>query len=525
MDKSLDVDDDDDMSPEALIMEATASSTIETEKQHREQELSSAADVENKKGAAVDASDIDSEEIGAAAVPPELSRTEARNLALQPGAYRGGGRQRTESSGDDSDLHDHSSYSAPSYYGVGLKTIVEATLVTESVEFGISRSEQFPAQDNTPVYKGEPMEERVKDSSEEDVVPISRKWIWWIALAACCLLVVTGVSVGVAVSLATENDTLTDAEKPATEGSQAQTQIVATLSPVDDPPANTTEEKHRPSLNDLMSRFDRITHHVALMHFASPTDTCSPLQDENANDPVVAGAVTVTCGDRPHQDRQRRRALQQYDGVVESAVIFVYDMNQCQHLGREEVRCLVDQSRKSILFTCGTRIEDYNGASYDANTTKTKTASVHVDETVATCNDNSNFTVYNSEGLDTPPVVAVFLTVGRLCQPTNNNGDDLFRSVNNTCGRGLNPVVSDVNNATYCIQGQKSCVLEQCEVQLDRMYTFDVNKEADCQAESLDNSVLYDDLIQGSINDEIEKLKNQQRIFVASWLNRWLPNA
>lgn len=459
MENSESKGDDDDVTPEALILEATASRAVVTEKNKAEK-----------------LHEDDDEEKLLASVPPELSRATARNVALQPGAFRDGGRINA----NDEDFADTFIASAMhlenhefALNSIGDNAAVVATLVIES-------DTPSPA-DDIPVYKGEPMEEKPKD-----VVAIQRKWIWRIIIAGCCMLCITGVSIGRALSLRKQSEGLEDELDNATHSEN----IVY-------PPSSAPT---RISLEP----FDRFTHHVALMDFVSAASSCSLLQDryiEHDEEQDVAGTVKITCGDR-HEGKQ------QHDDDDGNAALVVHDMQNCTRLGNDSISCLVGHKSQHILFTCGTHSEHY------LDSTKTPTASVQVEETLSVCNagDDANTSERDDSGL--PPVVSIFLTVGRLCQ-----AEPMFQFANSACVGASNEVVSGVNNATYCVQMRQPCTTPECGVILDEFLTLDSNTDAACEVDNLDSSTLYDDLISTSFRSEIAELQRQQETFVKAWLD------
>lgn len=454
MGKSGSKKDDDDMSPEAIVLEAVASTTTDSEKKKAEMR-----------------DEDDDEEKLIAAFPPELLRATARNSALQPGAFRGG---RNNEDRDDCTAHSSRALQPENHdspFNDNGDITIEATLVTES---------STPTPDYTPVYKGEPMEEASKE-----VVAINRNWIRWIVVGVCCLSGITGISVGLSVRLTMESEKLEAME--------------------DDAP---TAAPSRISLE----LYDRITHHIALLDFLSTSNTCSDLQDpytERDGEQRTAGTVIITCGGR---DEERERALQQQpdsDDGEGSAGIIVQDMQHCKRLSSDTVSCLVDHERKDILFKCGTLSKNY----LDANvTSQTPTATVRVEETMAICNDIDDANTREDSGLT--PVVAVFLTLGRLCQ-----SDPLFQFGNITCLEASNQTVSGVNNAKYCVQMQQPCETPDCAVNLDHFLALDMSSDADCQSQYLDSDSLYDDSISSFFTNEITKLREQQETSIKTWLN------
>lgn len=460
-------DEKDDVTPEALVCEAAASSAI---------------DIKRKEEAPDDSNDVD-EEKALAALPPDLARAVARNLALQPGAFREGpSLTLAAAENDQGDARNIRTAQESEYYNNDLyiDVALEATLVTEGNNTSTIASSSNGGDDNT-VYKGEPM-----DDLPKKVVAIHRKWIWWIVGAALFLITVTCISVVLAVASARE-----------TEG----------MEPTADRTENTLLPTASPSSFSL-APYDRITHHVALIQFISSPTTCSAVQDRflqsEYKHQVVAGAVTVTCGDRRHPRAPPQRGL--LDDDDSTATALVPNMGGCERLSQDSVRCFVDHDRRNIVFTCGT-----HSRHYDTNTTSV-TAAVLVDDTVAICNDSDDNTVRLDQGL--PPVVAVFLAVGRFCQ-----SDSFFRPMNSTCTNESDLAVASANNVTYCIQRGQPCDTYDCAVNLDHVLTQDVDTSSDCVADGVGASALDGNFFNANVQPELDQLYDQQKNFIADWMN------
>lgn len=477
-------DDDDDMSPEALVMESVASMAIDIEKKH------------------------DVEKDAAASIPPELSRAAARNITSQPGAFRSTGSTSVPVLLDDTE-NDDEDYSYNSSSGVApyssprddRTTVVEATLVTETPPVTPFTSEQREAEappvNGIPIYKAEPIEQPKEDAN---IVAINRKWIWWIALAVSILIAVTVVAVIVAVSNTKQSDNAT--ENTSNTNSTPKT-------------ADSDWKHDEQSVTAALSPYDRITHHIALFHFLSP-GSCSPLRDRN-NLRADAVSITVTCGNRQGQPRELQ--------PQEDAALIVYDMNHCEQSDQDVVQCLVKQDRQDILFTCGTHRSFYNSS----GTSFAVTATVQVENTVSTCSrfDESNYDpVYNTNQNSNVSIVAALVGTGRMCRQPENANNWTFRPTNNVCHPDdSNKVVAGGNLATYCTQNVPSCDTPNCLVYLNGFTTLDANDDAasDCQAQNLHDSILYEELIGGNpdaIEKEISLLIQQQDNFITGWLNQ-----
>lgn len=313
----------------------------------------------------------------------------------------------------------------------------------------------------------------------------------------------------------------------STTKSTVEYSAVPTVSPTAAVAAERTWSDENPSIYDLMAPFDRITHHVALLTLASPAEQCSALRDAEIVSTIVEGGIaSLHCGDTMGDEWTPSSSS--------SSAIYVYDMDQCERQNASTVRCLVDSSRPSILFACGTSGADYDLSSTDAADAR-RTAWVQLHSTIATCNLGGNDTSFSSNILDDDerveeyrpdfvPVVAMFVAIGRLCR----HGDDWFRFENHECAPSNNvtpTVAGRGTNVTYCIEQQLPCRTQDCVVQMDPVYAIDTTILPECQDSTVQESVWFEGST-GTANDknydmEIRELLNRHEAFVDLYLNFW----
>lgn len=458
----------------------------------------------------------------AAAMPPSLHRTTGARTTIhvQPGAFRSsatGGTtavlatknddaeedindrdairesfSRSMASDSSSTLHHSHHHSRSGYH----ETVVEATLVTES-EHTAAAEDSSTAPDIPPLYRAEPMEEPVKGA-----MFIRRTWIGWMVVAAVVLLGVTVVAVVVAVRVGIQGKTTVD--------SNANDEKTDTgfPPPTTSPPVNLLSPRER------LAPFDRITHHVAFLYFATPVLTCNRLHQDIFGGNTFTVAVTVTCGNAV--ERRQLRSLQhetvQSDDV---AALVVHDMSYCKQMAPDKVRCLFDyrNNSQSLFFTCGTHRALYNEKDMINSTSYAKTtATVRLEDTVSVCNDDTTddlVYVYNNSNttkniLDSP-VVSAFLAMGRWCPSSSSKSNRTvtpFRSTASECVESSSNATNDNNNnntaavnVTYCVQQEKPCTQSNCVVNLGRFWIMDnvVGGENDCNNNSSSISTVNED--------------------------------
>jgi hypothetical protein len=231
-----------------------------------------------------------------------------------------------------------------------------------------------------------------------------------------------------------------------------------------------------------------------------------------------------------------------------AAAIFVHDMVQCQRIDLASVRCLVDPSRQSIQFTCGTHQGDYLNDYAESSVRSTAFVSVH--STVTECNvrdinsgtsPTATTAPFEAYRPDYVPVVAIFAALGRLCTTPSSASDDdetarddglavvqFGASWNATCADHLPPTMSAISNITYCLEQQVPCSTPHCPVYMDRVGVHDTNTNNHCQAPNLESSILFGRTtppsVASSASAALANVQDEHATFVQLYSDRWFCN-